>query len=167
MEPYSDPVITKYIDLVKAHTGAYKIIYQGDPTKIPNSLLPCLIVSRSQTRADNISNAQDEHKMSLVFTVVANIRGDLSTSDDSAEITKGVSTLYNLVEGRNSDLTLTDTSLLGILRSHELVDANLGLRTDLDSPTLIDYGETLRSRSPELWSIEARLEIVAEFIQTR
>lgn len=165
---YSDPILKKYIDLIKAKNGEIKAAYQGDPIKIPASSLPCIIVSRQETRAQQITNAEDQHAMGIIITVVSDIRAELSTAVGEDRIAKGISKLYDMVEGRDdATFILKPTSILQILRSNQLVDSAHNLRTDLSSVTRIDYGSTLRQRQPELWSVEARIQIIAQFIQVR
>jgi hypothetical protein len=47
------------------------------------------------------------------------------------------------------------------------VDTAHNLRTDLASVTRVDYGQTLRDRAAEQWSIEARVDFIAHFSQVR
>ena len=144
------------------------MFYQGDPLKIPNSNLPCMIISKSQTRVAAETNVQDTQEMSLTITVVTDTRSDLSTNEDVSKIAPGVATLYDIVEGReDGTYVLKANSILGILRNNQLMDSANNLRTDLRSVTRIDYGETIRQRNPEIYSIEARIEIVVNFIQVR
>lgn len=165
---YTDPIVKKYIDLIKTHNGEIKMFYQGDPVKIPMSALPCCLVSKKDTSVAQSSNAEDEHAITLVFTIITDIRQELSTEQEVGDIlTKGVSQLYEIVEGRDDDYKLLPTSLLGILRNNAELDTANNLRTDLKTITRIDYGQTLRQRNPVMWSVEARVEIVAHFIQTR
>jgi len=160
---YTDPIISKYFDLVKANTGVFKAYFQGDPIRVPASMLPCLIIAKSETRVGPHTNAEDEHGIQLVATVISDVRSDLS--DDNRTV-MGISTLYDIVEGRNADYSLKSNSLLGILREHINVDTALNLRTDLSSITRVDYGTT-RQREPESWSIEAEIQFVAHFTQLR
>jgi hypothetical protein len=164
---YIDPVIQAYIDLIKAHTGEIKAFYQGEPLRIANSNLPCAIISKRETGVGFLTNSEDEHGIGMSITIIADVRKDLSTDENIAQAVAGVSTLYDLIEGRESDLTLKDNSILGILRSHILVDEVHGLRTDLGSQTRVDYGTTLRDRAQDEWSIEARVDFVAHFTQPR
>lgn len=166
---YKDPVIERYISLLATKlSGRIKAFYQGDPLKIPNTNLPCIIISRSQTRVAAETNAEDAHEMGLVITVVTDTRSDLSTNDDVSKIAPGIATLYELVEGRDpSTYALRDDSILGILRKNQLVDSANNIRTDLRSVTRVDYGETVRQRNPEIYSIEARIEIIVNYIQIR
>lgn len=162
---YQDPIITAYADLIKAKAGAIKTYYQGEPLRIAASELPCCIISKTQTNVGPLNNADDEHKIGMRITIMTDVRQDLSTEESHAKIVEGVSSLYDLMEGRNSDYTLKDTAILDILRTNLHVSGNL--RTDLGSLTRVDYGTTLRDRQPEVWTIEARLDFVAGFLQVR
>ena len=164
---YADPVITAYIALLKSKCGAIKEYYQGEPIRIPTSNFPCAILSKRQTRVGPLNNADDQHEMGISITIIADVRQDLNTQDGAEAAVAGVATLYDIIEGRNADLTLKETSILDILRSNMMVDAAHGLRTGLGSITNVDYGLTLRDRSPEAWSIEARVDIVSTFHQPR
>ncbi|MDR6305899.1 hypothetical protein GGQ85_003625 [Nitrobacter vulgaris] len=164
---YSDPIIEKYVELIKANTSAIKAFYQGEPIRLPASNLPCAIIAKRETRAGALTNAEDEHGIGMSITIVADVRKDLSTDDNIAKAVAGVSTLYDIIEGRNEDYTLKEDSILGILRSNIVLDAAKSLRTDLGSMTRVDYGTTLRDRAQDQWSIEARIEFVCSFSQVR
>jgi hypothetical protein len=164
---YSDPIIRKYIELIKASTSAIVEFYEGEPIRIPASNYPCAIISKQETRVAPLNNAEDEHGIGMAITVITDIRSDLSTEENIAAIAPGVANLYDIMEGRWEDLTLKSTSILDILRGNLLVDSTTGLRTDLGSITRVDYGTTLRDRAPEAWSIEARVDFVAAFHQVR
>lgn len=165
---YEDPIIKKYADLIKSQTNVFKEIYQGDPIRVPASLLPCLIISKIETRVGQTTNVEDEHGIALRMTIVTDIRQDLSTNENDSKLVEGIASLYDIVEGRDATTyALKSSSILDILRGNQVVDATYNLRTDLDTVTRVDYGETLRDREPELWSIEARIEFVAHFIQNR
>ena len=107
---YVDPVIQTYIDLIKANTPAIKAFYQGEPIRIPNSNLPCAIISKRETRVGPLTNAEDEHGIGMSITIIADIRKDLSTEENVSQAVAGVSTLYDIVEGRNADFTLKDVT---------------------------------------------------------
>jgi hypothetical protein len=164
---YQDPVIAAYIELLKANNGTIKEYYQGEPIRIPTSNFPCAIISKRQTRIAPLTNKEDEHGIGLSITVITDVRQDITSNDSAEAAVAGVATLYDIIEGRNADLTLKDTAILDILRSNLLVDADHGLRTDLNSITVADYGLTLRDRAAEAWSIEARVDIVSSFHQVR
>jgi hypothetical protein len=164
---YQDPIIAAYIDLIKANTGAIRMFYQGEPVRIPASNLPCAILSKRETRVGPLTNAEDEHGIGMSITVVTDIRQDLSTEENIAEAVAGVASLYEIMEGRNADLTLKSDSILSILRHNIAVDLAHELRTDLNSVTRIDYGQTFKDRPREEWSIEARVDFIAHFSQVR
>lgn len=164
---YKDPIIEKYIDLIKAKCGSIKVFYQGDPLRVPISSLPCCVISKNSTEVRKFTNSQDEHAVGMTVTIIVDIRKELSTNENDAKNVEGVSMLYDIMEGRNDDYSLKDDSILDVLRTNQLVDAANNLRTDLDTITRIAYGETLRQRNPEEWTIEARLDFVAHFIQIR
>jgi len=78
---------------------------------------------------------------------------------------EGIASLYDLMEGRNSDYMLKDTSILDILRSNINLDVANNLRTDLGLLTRVDYGVT--DREPGVWTVEARVDFTCSFLQTR
>lgn len=164
---YSDPVIDAYIRLIKANTPAIKTFYQGEPIRVPQSNLPCAIISKRETRAGALTNAEDQHAIGMSITIVTDVRKDLSTESSVANAVAGIENLYDILEGREDDYTLKSQSILGILRSNILLDAARNLRTDLGAETRIDYGTTLKNRTPEEWTIEARLDFVCTFSQVR
>ncbi len=168
MEIYQDPIIKKYIELIQAKCGEIKTFYQGEPTRVPVSNLPCVIIGKTETRADNEANSLDKHDIYITITVVADIRTELSTSENDAHVVEGVAKLYDLMEGRDEDtFNLKDTSILQILRTNALVDEAHNLRTNINTATRVNYGTTLQNRHPEEWRIEASIEFVANFIQIR
>ena len=147
--------------------GEIKFFFQGEPTRVPTSKLPCLVISKSVSEASYLDNATDEHNLELNIIVIADVRKDLSTSENDSGLVEGIATLYDILEGRNSDYTLKSTSILNILRNNQLLDVSNNLRTDLKSITQVSYGETLRDRNAEQWTLEARIKIVATFHQIR
>ncbi len=167
MTPYTDPIISKYFALIKAAVpdGLFKKYFQGDPMRIGKSLIPALIISKSETRVGPLTNAEDEHGIALILTVVTDVR---DTVNDSDELVKGTSQLYDIIEGR-SDTTykLKSQSILNILRSNLVVDAALNLRTDLNTITRADYGLTIGKRAPDAYAVEGTVEWVAHFTQVR
>ena len=166
-QSYEDPIIKKYIELIRAKCGEIKYFYQGEPTRIPASNLPCVIIAKSTTLAGHSTNSEDGHDIGLSITVVTDIRSELSTSENDAHVVEGIAKLYELMEGRNANYTLKDTSILNILRTNLLADGVNQVWTDLSQATRVAYGETLRNRNPEEWTIEARIEILAQFVQIR
>lgn len=164
---YSDPIIAKLIDLIKDNTGegTFHMYYQGDPLRIPASSLPALIISRAQTEAGQLNNAEDQHGMKMTLTVVADIRAELN---DDQDIAPGTAKLYDLIEGRDATTyALKANSLLYILRHNIQLDTAKNLRIDLGQNTRIDYGLTVGKRAPDAWAIEAQIDFVVHFTQVR
>lgn len=167
-EIYKDPIIKKYFDLIKAKMESkFKMYYQGDPIRIPKSGIPALIISKRETQIGHLNSSEDEQQMRIVLTVVCDIRDEIN---DDKEFVPGMAMLYNLVEGRDpSTYQLKDDTILDILRTNELVDASLNLRTDLGSVTKADYGITIGKRDQKevSYAIEATVEFTAYFTQIR
>lgn len=163
---YKDPILKKYMDLIKGIVGNdfFKSYFYGDPIQIPTSNLPALVISKNSTKIGNITNREDEHAIALTITVVTDIRNDIN---DDNSIAPGVASLYDIIEGREDNLKLKVKSILHILRNNIDVDLSLGLRTDLGSITNADYGMTVGKRQPEAWSVEAQVEFIASFTQLR
>jgi len=164
---YTDPILQAYVDLIKAKNGELKTFFFGEPTRVPVSKLPCVMIAKTGTEVTKLTNAEDEHAVGISITIIADIRKELSTGENDASIVEGVSKLYDLMEGRNADFTLKATSVLNILRTNILVSSTSQLRTDLRTVTRVSYGETLNNRNPEEWTIQARLDFVATFNQVR
>lgn len=161
---YKDPVITAYINLIKANTNAFKAFYYGDPIKVPASNLPCCIISKNITEMTEFTNAEDEHNMQLMFTVITDLRQDIS---DDTTFVPGTNSLYYILEGRNDDLTLLNSSLANILRHNVDLNQNLKLYTDVGSKTKISYAMTIGKRQAGFFGIEGSITIVAKLVQLR
>lgn len=162
---YQDPVIQKYLDTIKGVLGdTIKTYYIEDPIRIPASNLPALIISSSETRVAKSTNAEDEHGMSFILTVITDIRQDIQ---DDKSVAGSKRKLKDIIEGRDSNYKLKTNSILHILRTNINLDVAKNLRTDLTTVTRVDYGITVGKRQPEAWGIEAQVEFVAEFIQLR
>jgi hypothetical protein len=85
---YTDPIIQKYVDLIKANTGAIKTVYQGEPIRVPASNLPCMFIARRETRVGPHTNVEDAHAMALLMTVITDVRQDLFTEEDNTPISQ-------------------------------------------------------------------------------
>lgn len=162
---YIDPVMQKYVEIIKAGNPNFKGIFFGDPIRIGLSQLPALIVAKIDTRVSNMTNQEDMHQMRLSFTVVTDIH---DTLNEDKQIVAGVNDLYNIMEGRQDDTyALAPHSLLYILRHNVEIDPANNLRTDLSTMSRVDYGMTMGKRKEAAWSIEGTLEITAHFSQIR
>ena len=169
---YNDPVLSKYINLIKDNMpGVFKWFYQGDPFRIPSTNLPALIISKSNTLIGPLTNAEDTHSIGISITVVTDIRNDRdgnNGSNDNIDMTPGIATLYNIIEGRDdTTYALKAQSILGILRKNQLVDQAYNLRTDLNTLTKADYGLTMGKRTAEGYATEGSIDFLANYVQNR
>lgn len=162
---YQDPILKKYIELIKAKCPEIKSFYQGDPFRIPKSNLPAMIISKQATSVAPLTSAEDAHNIGIVITIITDIRDERS---DNENVAPGIASLYDILEGREeTTYKLKDTSILNILRTNIAVDTALNLRTDLGSLTRLDYGMTIAKRSPEGYSTEGQVEFLATYSQLR
>lgn len=163
---YNDPIIAKYIALIKAATPVFKGFFQGDPIRIAKTELPALIISKTQTNVEPLTSAEDEHRIGLIITVITDIRDERS---DDQHVAPGIAQLYDIIEGRETDGTykLKASSIMNILRTNILIDAAYNLRTDLGSITRADYGMTVGKRNTEGYSIEGQVEFLSTYSQVR
>ena len=164
-QQYKDPVISLFIDLIKANTSVFKSFYYGDPIRIPASNLPACLISKRATNIKIFTNGEDEHNMQIIFTVVADIRKDLQGDNT---VTAGTSSLYDIIEGRDPvTLALKPESLAYILRHNVDLYQNLQFYVDVENPTKIDYAMTVGKRATDSWSNEGTLTLVAKLVQIR
>lgn len=160
-----DPILKKYRDVIEANTKVFKVFYYGDPVKIPVSFMPALIIARRTTTTTTFTNVEDVHKMTLVFTIVTDIRKDIS---DETTLVPGTSSLYDIMEGRDpTTMLLKSESLLNILRHNIDIDQAHQMWTDAGSGSKIDYGLVMNKRAVESWSIEGSLTVVCSLVQLR
>lgn len=163
-QPYQDPILKKYGDLIVQYNKEIKRVYFGDPIRVGASELPCLILAKVDTRVANFTNVEDRHSVRISITLVTDVRDSIS---EDKTMVRGVNSLYDLMEGRNADYSLKANSILGIVRHNVELDVGNNLRTDLSSVTSVDYGMTVGKRKESGWSIEGMLELTATFTQVR
>ena len=166
MSAYQDPIIQKYLDLIETNTSGIKGFYNGLVANIPASMLPAVMINIESTEADELSNEEDEHRITLALTYVADIR---QTFEESALAT----TLNKVVEalvGRyttGTPYTLKTASILHILRHNINVDTTNNLRTDVGSFSVVTPSEVATGRFPKLYSAEGTIRFLAHFVQER
>ena len=158
---YSDPILRAYIELIEAKRK-FNAIYIGDPiVPPPGPNLPALIIEKTATRAGVVTNMGDGHEVDVIIRVITSVLRDLK---HDTQVAPGVAELYDILEGRNDDMTLKETSLLSIIRSNKHPKQNL--ITDLESLTEIEHGQ-LQDREEGAWTTEAQIKFTANFIQLR
>jgi hypothetical protein len=165
---YKDPIIEKYLDLIKDNTTGIKGFYSGLVAKIPASMLPAVMISIESTEANEFTDVEDEHRMNLVLTYIGDIR---PTLEDSALVTTLNRVLDALVgreaSGSATPYALKTASILHILRHNLNVDTDNNLRTDVGSVTVITPGEIATGRFPGLFTAEGTVRFQAHYSQIR
>jgi len=161
---YTDPILKKYRDLILTNNKEFKEVYFGDPIMVPQASLPALVLTKVSTLVSDLTNAEDEHRITIKATVITSVMKEFK---DDHTTRHGLEKLYAIIEGRGDDYRLTSDSILGILRSNEQVDIANNLRTDLGSVTRADYGMTMDKRDQGAWSLEGEITFEAHFTQLR
>jgi hypothetical protein len=162
---YRDPVVQKYLDLIKNNTSGIKGFYNGLVDKIPESLLPAVIITIETTEANQISNVEDEHKINLNLIYVADIR---QTLNDSVFV-NGFNNVIDALVGRYTTGTpyaLKGSSILNILRNNLELDTSNNLRTDVGSFSVATPSQ-IAQRWAGWYNVEGSIRFQANFIQTR
>ena len=161
---YEDPIIKKILDNIDAADGgAIKTYFHGDPLFVAKDDLPCLIGAKDTTEIGDFSNASDYHRMTIVLTLVIDIRQFFDETPKNIHV--GFQKLYDIIEGRESNFTLKSTSLSDILRKNHNLGNNANI--DLEVPMNIDYGFTVGKRGEETWAQEANIRLSVYFPQLR
>lgn len=168
MSLYKDPILAAIFALIDAADGGIITSYHhGDPLILPKSDLPALIGQADTSEIGDVTNAEDEHRINYVLTLVTDIRDDILDSDnESNNIHYGYQKLQKIFEERSlTDFTLEDTSILKILRNN----ANLGNNAHIDLKTInvINYGFTFGLRGERSWAWEGTLSFSVYFSQLR
>lgn len=153
---YQDAVISKLIEKFEAEgpaelSGKYRY---GDILIAPKSELPICTIAKTGTNVMPASNMEDQHMMSMVINVIYDYTQDLTQDHD---IIAGVNSLYDLIEGRDSNYQLKPDSLLYILRKYQTLDNNLWISVGPQEQTQVAYGIGSQRRGPGIFSIEAAI----------
>jgi hypothetical protein len=142
----------RILKLMRQTLGAnFKGYYNGDPIRIPETNLPCVIVEKPKTRVRLGATTQDVLGIQLRIKLVFNKREDFGAKDD-VDLTE--QKLERYMEGRHPVTgDYLDSTVLSALRSH-LTLGGLSINTDVD----IDYD--LQPRPNRQITSEARANIV-------
>lgn len=154
----------KSIELLKTKleaklTGRVKAFYIGDPYILPESVLPALIINPVRTDTDVIDNQRDSHMHYIDVLIVTDARRYFNSNPN--EMT-GSSFLMDTMEAENTDGSLNESSVLGVLRKQM---NNLGTNRFINNIESIDY--TLRKRAEDLITLEAIAHISVEYLINR
>ena len=163
MSDYKDPIFQEIVGLIDADNTTINKYYYGDPLIIARSDLPALIISKNRTVNRDENMAEDEHKIECVITIVTDIRDDFGAGSG---IVAGWSTLYDIVEGRNSsNYELKNSAVLDILKRSANLSHNAQI--DVDTPITADYGLAVGKRGERAISVEANIFFTVFFDQLR
>ena len=161
---YKDPIIQKYLDLIKDNVGGIRTFYNGTLMQIPLSKLPLVMIDIEGVEVTEESTSEDRHIVSLVLTYIADMRKETSAAQ---LMEAGFGKVLDVLVGRNSDYSLKSTSILYVLRHNLNVDSGNNLRTDVGSITVATPREVVTGRMPGYWSCEGTVRFKAHFIQER
>ena len=164
MSQYKDPIIEKYLNLIKDNVGGIKVFYNGTLMQIPLSRLPLVMIDIEGTEVTEFSNAEDQQEVSLVLTYIADMRKEISAAQ---LMESGFGKVLDVLVGRTSTYGLKTDSILYVLRHNLDIDASNNLRTDVGNITVATPREVALGRMPGYWSAEGTIRFKAHFIQTR
>ena len=164
MSQYKDPIIAKYLDLIKDNVGGIRTFYNGTLFQIPLSKLPLVMIDIENTEVSEFSNAEDQQIISLILTYIADMRKDTSAAQ---LMETGFEKVLDVLVGRTSTYALKTNSILYVLRHNLNIDASNNLRTDVGNITVATPREVATGRMPGYWSAEGTIRFKAHFIQTR
>lgn len=161
---YSDPIIDKYLELIKANRGDIKKYFNGIVTRVATSECPCIMIGIDSIEVGDFSNVEDEHRVNMILTLVTDIRKNFA---DTVRIDNGISKVVEMLTGRGEDYKLETKSILNILRNNVNIDTGNNLRTDIGTVTAVTPKEVAIGRIPDYWSAEGSIKFQAHFIQER
>ena len=161
---YKDPIVQKYLDLIKDNRNDIKKFFNGIVTKVAASECPCIMIGIDNVEVADFSNVEDEHGINLILTLVTDIRKNFA---DTVRIDSGISKVVETLVGRQSNYQLEEKSILNILRNNVSIDVTNNLRTDIGTITAVTPKEVAIGRIPDYWSTEGTIKFQAHFIQER
>jgi len=160
---YKDPILKKYLNLIKDNRSDIKTFQIGDPIELnmDTSKLPAIYITFNQQEVKEETNQTDEYRMPIVMSVITDVRSSWEGSGDA--VIDATNKLNEIVAGRNDDYTLDSKSILYLLRHNINIDPPLF--TDVGSVTTADFG--IATRPLEEFAIQANIIFEAYFTQQR
>ena len=138
--------------------GKVKGIYIGDPWILPESAMPCLMISPNRTDTDVADNQRDIHTHFIDVSLVIDAR---QFFDATPETMVGANFLMETMENETSTGEIDPSSLLGVLRDN----LDLGTNRFIQNVSGIDY--TVRRRTEQLITLESVMHIQVQYIINR
>lgn len=165
MTLYRDSIIQAIIDALN-ESGPDELrtnYYHGDPVIMPQAQLPLCFVTKLSTQVRTHTTAEDSYESQIALNVVSSTTNDLSQGGDVLQA--GTVTLYDLVEGREEDDDSKTSSIINVLRSKQVLNAN---KTYIQIGDSIDIEYVISPNSRRgLWSVEAIVRMVVTHNQVR
>lgn len=138
--------------------GKIKYFYIGDPVLIPESAMPCIAISPNQTESTVADNSRDKHTHRITVAVIINAKTFFGATPEKMV---GSTYLMDIMGGEDSDTTVNDNTILGVLRNNLNLDTNRWI----SNVSTIDYAT--RRRAEDLITLEAIASIDIEQIVNR
>ncbi len=152
-------VARQILDMLKANMAdEFKAIYYGDPVKIPQSLMPCIIVDTLTTQNELGPTQFDKVTTRVIIKLVFNKKDDFNGSPDEA-LTKEKCEFY--MEGRDKETgKYIPASVQGILRTHLGVeDGAPGFDSTINYDIIIRPEESLTQEAHLTTTIVANVQV--------
>lgn len=165
LSEYRDPILKALIDMLEAEAPAElrgHYIY-GDVSVPPKSALPVVSVARDGTTVISDGTMQDRHVTAIVMAIIVDYTSDFNQSFD---LSKGTTKLYELIEKRDANLAVSQGSVIYALRKNQKLADNLFISIN-DNGLLVDYGLGIEKRGEGIFSVEGILRFNIESTQQK
>jgi hypothetical protein len=135
-----------------------KYFYIGDPVLIPESLMPCITISPNRTETDFADSGRDKHSHVIDIALIINAKTYFNAAPEKMV---GSEFLMEIMSLENTDGSLSDNSILGVLRDN----LSLGSNRWINNISSIDY--SVRRRTEDLITLEAVVTVQVDRINVR
>jgi hypothetical protein len=136
--------------------GEFKLFRVGDPIIIPESMMPALIISETQTGYDVGPTGFDEVTHTLLIQVILNKKDEIGNPDQGSSLDEK---LDQLIQGRDETSgELLSNTILGVLRRN-ITMGNLMIQ----NTSKVRKG--IIPRSEDLITAEAHIDIEVTELQ--
>ena len=154
-----DKTIILLKEILKAKLGGkIKSFYIGDPILIPDSMMPCIYIAPSSSTISIADNQRDSRMHKIEIAIVIDARKFFGSTPNEMI---GTTFLMEIMSKENTDGTIDDTTILGVIRDN----MQLSLNRFVVGSVSIDY--TTRRRTDDLITLESILTLEIEHISNR
>lgn len=139
MAEYFKDTTDRILQYLKDNFGdQFHAFFEGDPIHIPQSLFPCIVVSKVSSTIQTGPTGADENTESIIIKVILNKKDDFGNNEVNTNMTER--RLRHIVEARDATtLQYVPESIMGALR----LNITLG-DVVLDESLAVKYGVDLR-----------------------